>query len=167
MSTIWRRMPWLLFGQSTFNFTASILSEPSHSFTYCPPLHNRQSRAWLDYCRVVGQQLTYGDGSFAMHIKPWILNVCVCDLRCAELTASGLRDCHSFLVVLSHQLASPLLGHLSDISALHTSPNLILCTVNAPIAPCPEYMVSAAVFNLKKANTPQTNAISTLIWAAG
>lgn len=66
-------------------------------------------------------------------------------------------------MVLSHRLASSLSGHLPAISALHhTSPNLILRTVDAPIAPSSEYMVAAAIFNMRKANTPQTNAISTL-----
>lgn len=64
---------------------------------------------------------------------------------------------------LARRLASPPPGHLPAFSAFHrTSPNLVLRTINALIAPCPEYMVPAAIFNLRKANTPQTNAVSTL-----
>lgn len=65
--------------------------------------------------------------------------------------------------MVSHRLVSSLLGHLPVISALHhTASNLILRTVDALMAPSSEYMVWAAIFNLRKANIPPTNAISTL-----
>lgn len=86
--------------------------------------------------------------------------VCVCGLRCAELTAAGLRDCCT--AGLDGAVTPAGFSSVGPSSSYFSSPNLILRTVNALITPCPEYMVSAAMFNLKKANTPQTNAISTL-----
>lgn len=63
---------------------------------------------------------------------------------------------------------SCLLGHLPAISALHrTSANLILRTTITLIAPNSENVVWAAKCYLGIANTPQTNAISTLKWAPG
>lgn len=70
-------------------------------------------------------------------------------LHCAELTATGLRDCHA--AGPGDAVAPAGFSSVGPSSSYFSSANLILHTVNTPITPCPEYRVSAAMFNLRKA----------------
>ena len=173
ISTMWGRTP----------YSRSFCSARAHSFSQpvsywalspLPPIVHPSSillrTAESTTVELSRQQLTYGDGSHAVHQKTMnIKRVFAASIVLSWQPLGWEIAVQRGPMGLARRLASPPpSGRLPGISALHrASPNLVPRTVNALIAACPEYMAPAAIFNLRNANTPQTNAVSTLKWATG
>lgn len=169
-STMWRRTP---YSRSFCSARAHSFSQPVSCWALSPffllyTLLRSTTDSWVHRCRVVAAAANLWWWLPRRALENHEYKAHVCGLHRAELTAAGLRDCRTAGPDGARTPAGfSSVGPSSSFFFHRTSPNLVLRTVNALIAPCPEYMVPAAIFNLRKANTPQTNAVSTLKWATG